>query len=347
MNPESLTNRDLQIASKIRRVLVTGGGGFLGKAIVKLLRKKAYEVRSFNRRTYPELEKLHVEQVQGDISNRNAVNQACQGMDLVFHVAAKTGIWGNYRSYFATNVIGTQNVIAACRDRGIPYLVHTSSPSVAYNENAVQGADESLPYPSNYLTHYQKTKFLAERAVVQASSEALKTIILRPRLIWGPGENQMIPRIIARANRLIQVGDNRNLIDTIYIDNAAEAHMLAAERLQQNHALSGNIYFISQDQPIYCWEMINRILAAAGKSPVKRSIPAGLAYALGAVMEIIFYIMRLSGEPQMTRFLARELSQSHYFDIKAAKKDLGYLPRVSIDEGFERLKLWLESEPQQ
>jgi len=344
MKPDGLTNGELQKASNLRRVLVTGGGGFLGQAIVKLLRKKAYEIRSFSRSTYPELENLQVEQVQGDISDANAVEQACKGMDLVFHVAAKTGVWGNYRSYFATNVIGTQNVIAACMARGISYLVHTSSPSVAYNENAVQGADESLPYPSNYLTNYQKTKFLAEQAVVQASSKTLKTIVLRPRLIWGPGENQMIPRIIARANRLVQVGENRNLIDTIYVDNAAEAHVLAAEKLQQNHALSGNIYFISQDQPIYCWEMINRILEAAGKSPVKRSIPAGLAYALGAVMEIIFKLLRLSGEPQMTRFLSRELSQSHYFNINAAKKDLGYVPRVSIDEGFERLKLWFESE---
>ncbi len=330
----------------MRHVLVTGGGGFLGQAIVKLLRKKGHVVRSFNRRKYPELENLQVEQIQGDISDPHAIDMACKGMDLVFHVAAKTGIWGKYQAYFSTNVQGTRNIIASCLKHGIQYLVHTSSPSVAYNENKTEGADESIPYPKKYLTHYQKTKFLAERDVIQAAGNTFKTIVLRPRLIWGPGDNQLAPRIIARAKQLIQVGDGQNLVDIVYIDNAANAHILAAEKLRTNPALSGNVYFISQDEPTNLWDMINKILQAAGKPPVKKSIPARPAYVLGAMLELIYKSLRLQVEPKMTRFLANELSQAHWFDISAAKNDLGYVPTVTIEEGLKRLKVWLDNEYQ-
>jgi nucleoside-diphosphate-sugar epimerase len=326
---------------KADRILVTGGGGFLGQAIVRCLRKKGLSVRTLNRNRYPELEKLQVEQIQGDIAELAVVDRACRGMDLVFHTAAKPGIWGDYAAYFNTNVTGTQNVIAACRKHEIRYLVHTSSPSVAYNKNGVQGGDESMPYPKQYLTHYQKTKAMAEQAVIQASSEFLKTVVLRPRLIWGPGDNHLIPRILARADKLAQVGNGRNPVDTIYIDNAAEAHVLAAEKLQQNQALSGKVYFVSQDKPIALWEMINRILQAGGKKPVTRSIPAGPAYALGACIELTYHLLRISREPMMTRFLALELSQPHWFDISAAKRDLGYRPGVSTEEGLKRLQSWL------
>jgi nucleoside-diphosphate-sugar epimerase len=335
--------RKEQPSLRAGHILITGGGGFLGQAIVRLLRKEGVDVRTLNRNHYPELEELKVEQIQGDIADFNVVERACRGMDLVFHVAAKPGIWGSYSGYFNPNVIGTRNIITACRSQGIRYLVHTSSPSVAYNDNAVEGGDESIPYPERYLTNYQKTKALAERAVIQASDDSLKTIVLRPRLIWGPGDNHLIPRILARADKLVRVGNGRNLVDTIYIDNAAEAHVLAAEKLQQNHALSGKVYFISQDDPIALWEMINRILEAGGKPPVTQSMPAGLAYALGALIELAYRLLGLSREPKMTRFLSLELSQPHWFDITAAKRDLGYRPGVSIDEGLERLKSWLKS----
>jgi nucleoside-diphosphate-sugar epimerase len=328
----------------IHHILVTGGGGFLGQAIVRRLIKNGHMVRSFNRRKYPELENDHIEQIQGDVSDSHAVDLACRGIDLVFHVAAKTGYWGKYQDYYMTNVLGTRNVIASCLKQNIRYLVHTSSPSVAYNAAPIEGADESIPYPKTYLTHYQKTKFLAEQDVIEASGDGLRTIILRPRLIWGPGDNQLAPRIIASAKQLVQVGDGKNLVDTVYIENAADAHILAAEKLQTNSALSGNVYFISQDEPIYLWDMMNNILQAGGKAPVKKSIPAGLAYLLGAILEMIYKIFSLKFEPKMTRFLANEFSQAHWFDIGAAKRDLGYEPRVTIEEGLRHLKEWLESE---
>ena len=162
-------------------------------------------------------------------------------------------------------------------------------------------------------------------------------MILRPHLIWGPGDPHLAPRILARARRLRRVGDGTNKVDTIYIDNAAHAHVLAMEKLMQNPGLSGRIYFISQDDPVFLWEMIDRILAAGGKPPVGKTISPKAAYAAGAVLETVFKLLKISREPPMTRFVAKELASSHWFDITAAKKDLGYAPKVSTEEGLRRL----------
>jgi nucleoside-diphosphate-sugar epimerase len=323
------------------RVLVTGGGGFLGSAIVSMLVQRGDRVRSFSRRFYPKLDQMAVEQIQGDIRDHAAVLDACAGIDLVFHVAAKPGISGDYKEYFGINVTGTKNIIAACRLLNINRLVYTSSPSVVFDGSHMEGVNESVPYPSTYHAHYPKTKAMAEKMVVRADNEGLNTIILRPHLIWGPNDNHLIPRIIKKADRLRIIGDGKNLVDTIYIDNAAGAHILAADHLKKKPGLSGNIYFISQDDPIPAWDMINAILHAAGLKPVTRSIPIRTARMIGALCEAFYRVLPLKGEPPMTRFLADELSTSHWFDISAAKKDLGYYPKVSIQEGLHRLTEWL------
>jgi len=333
---ESMINKSSE------RVLVTGGGGFLGGAIVKRLVERGDLVISFSRRFYPELEAMGVEQIQGDIGDSTAVERAFRKVALVFHVAAKPGVWGDYSTYYRTNVIGTRNVIAACKQHGVSRLIYTSSPSVVFNGTDMEGVDEFVPYPETYHAHYPKTKAMAEQAVIAAGDEGLKTIILRPHLIWGPQDNHLVPRIIERANRLVKVGDGRNLVDTIYIDNAADAHVQAADRLEQNHHLSGRVYFISQDDPVLLWEMVDNILKAAGLSPVQRSISGNTAWMIGAALEILYKVFKISGEPRMTRFLADELSTTHWFDIGAAKKDLGYKPKISIKEGLFRLEKWLQ-----
>ncbi|MDI6688551.1 MAG: NAD-dependent epimerase/dehydratase family protein [Desulfobacterales bacterium] len=324
-----------------QNVLVTGGGGFLGKAIVRRLVERGEHVRSFSRGFYPELDYMGVEQVQGDLEDKDAVEAACKGIDLVFHVAAKTGVWGDYSEYFKTNVTGTNNVIAACIKHKVPRLVYTSSPSVVFNGTDMQGVDESVPYSNKFCAHYPKTKAIAEQNVINAARGDLMTIVLRPHLIWGPRDNHLVPRIISRAKRLVIVGDGKNLVDTIYIDNAVDAHILAADRLEKNHKLSGNVYFISQGEPVFLWDMVNDILKAAGFAPVNRSISRRTAWAIGAMLEACFKIFKLPGEPQMTRFVAEELATAHWFDISAAKKDLGYVPRVSTKEGIRRLEDWL------
>jgi len=326
-----------------QNILVTGGGGFLGKAIVKRLVEAGENVRSFSRSFYPELKSMGVDQIQGDIGDNAAVIKACNGIQTVFHVAAKTGVWGNYKDYYKTNVIGTENVIAACNIHNISRLVYTSSPSVVFNGMDMKGVDGSVPYSDHFHAHYPKTKAIAEQLVVSASTDKLRTIILRPHLIWGPEENNFVPRIIAKAGWLKVVGNGRNLVDTVYIDNAADAHILAAENLDKNPDISGNVYFISQDEPVLLWGLINAILKAAGLGPVKGSIPKQMAWLLGAAFEFLYKILHIKKEPPMTRFVAYELATSHWFDISAAKRDLGYSPRVSTKEGLRLLENWLKN----
>ena len=327
------------------QVLVTGGGGFLGGAIVRQLTARGARVRSLSRQHYPELEQAGVEQVQGSLTDSEKVGAAVRGCELVFHVAAKAGIWGRYEDYYQTNVVGTENVLNACRQQGVRRLVYTSSPSVVFNGQDMEGVDESAPYPEHYEAHYPKTKALAEQWVIAANDNSLATVSLRPHLIWGPGDNHLVPRILAkgRAGQIRRIGRRDNLVDSIYIDNAAEAHLLAAEKLYPGSPVAGKVYFISQDQPMSVWELINRILACGGVPPVTKSISPGLAYFAGSVCESVYKGLGIQSEPRMTRFVARELSTAHWFDISAAKEDFGYRPKVSIEEGMKRLADHLKS----
>jgi len=326
---------------KSRKILVTGGGGFLGGAIVRLLMKRGERVRSFSRGFYPELDNMGVEQVQGDMADKDAVERACQDIGLVFHVAAKPGVWGEYADYFRTNVAGTRNVIAGCRKHGISGFVHTSSPSVIFNGEDMEGVDESVPYPETFHAHYPKTKAMAEQHVLEAAKKGLRAVILRPHLIWGPRDNHLVPRILAKAKQLIRVGHGENLVDTVYITNAADAHILAADKLKENPEISGRIYFISQGEPVLLWDMVDAILRAGGFPPVRRSMPREAAWIIGMVLEFVYKTFRIQSEPRMTRFIAEELSAAHWFDIGAAKRDLGYVPEVSTEEGLRRLEAWL------
>lgn len=322
------------------KVLVTGGGGFLGGAVVRALVARGDVVRSLSRQTYPELAAQGVEQLQGDLADAAAVSRAVQGCEAVFHVAAKPGIWGEYADYYRTNVTGTANVIAACLERGVQRLIYTSSPSVVFDGRDMEGVDESVPYPPHYEAHYPKTKALAEQAVIAANGDRLATVSLRPHLIWGEGDNHLLPRMLARAKagQLRRIGRQDKLIDTIHVDNAAEAHLLAADRLFPGAPISGKVYFISQGEPVPMWTMVNRLLQAAGAPQVTRAVPVSLALGLAVAFETFHRLVGSGSEPRLTRFLVRELATAHWFDISAARRDLGYVPRVSIDQGIERLR---------
>ncbi len=323
-------------------VLVTGGGGFLGLAVVRGLVARGDRVRSYSRSAHAELKALGIEQVQGDIADRRALARACAGVDAVFHTAAKPPPWGRRAAYQRTNVLGTANVIAACRQNGVPRLIHTSTPSVIFDGRDLEGVDESVPYPARHTCVYAATKALAEQAVIRAADEGLKTIVLRPHEIWGPGDPHFVPRILARAHRLRRIGDGRNRVDTTYIDNAAEAHLLAADALNADPSLAGRAYFISQGEPVPAWDMIDAILNAAGQGPVQGQVSHRLARTMGLLFEKLYEWLPLAGEPPMTRFVADALATSHWFDIGAARRDLGYAPRVSTAEGLRRLAAWLQ-----
>ena len=327
------------------KALVTGGGGFLGGVIVRMLRERGDQVRSFSRGEHPALAAIGAEQLQGDLADRDAVLKAAEGCDTVFHVAAKAGIWGSYPDFYRANVTGTENIIAACQGLGIRTLVYTSSPSVVFDGRDVEGGDESLPYPPRFEAHYPETKALAEQLVLAAASPTLATVALRPHLIWGPGDNHLVPRIVAkgRAGKLRQIGTRPCLVDTVYVDNAARAHLQAADRLTPDSQISGKAYFISNGQPLPLWEMVNRILAAADVTPVTGSISPQLAYAAGCICECLWGTLRLAGEPPMTRFVAHELATAHWFSIEAARRDFGYQPEISIEEGLLRLRRWFQA----
>ena len=287
--------------------LVTGGGGFLGGAIVRQLAARGDRVRSLSRGRYPALDALGVEQIQGDVADAGAVDAAVAECDIVFHVAAKAGVWGRYAEYHRANVVGTQNVLSACRKHGVRRLVYTSSPSVVFDGRDMEGVDESVPYPEHYEAAYPKTKAEAERLVLAANGPDLATVALRPHLIWGPGDNHLTPRILerGRAGRLRRIGRANKRIDATYIDNAADAHLLAGDRLAPGSPIAGNAYFISNGEPIPLWDLINHILATGGIPPVTRTIPVWLAYAAGWLMEMTYTAFRRRDEPPMTRFVAR------------------------------------------
>ena len=322
------------------KALVTGGGGFLGLAIVRRLVKQGTAVRSFSRRGHDALDALGVEQRQGDLAEAAAVSEAVAGCDVVFHVAAKPGIWGPYEEYHLANVVGTSNVIAACREHRVSRLVYTSSPSVVFDGRDMEGVDESVPYPIRFAAHYPKTKAAAEQLVRAANDARLGTVSLRPHLIWGPGDNHLLPRLVARARagQLRRIGRARKQVDTTYIDNAAEAHLLAAEKLTPGAAIAGKVYFIAQGEPMDLWEMINRLLEAVGAPTVWRTIPTGVALGLAWCFEHLHALLHRPGEPRLTRFVVKELCTSHWFDLSAARRDLGYRPTVSIAEGLHRLR---------
>jgi nucleoside-diphosphate-sugar epimerase len=257
----------------------------------------------------------------------------------VFHVAAKAGIWGSYRDFYQANVVGTEHVIAACQSNKISRLVYTSSPSVVFDGSDVEGGNESLPYPATFEAHYPATKAVAEQLALGANSPELAVAALRPHLIWGPGDNHLTPRILdkGRAGKLCRIGTRANLVDTVYVDNAARAHLLVADRLSPGSAVAGKAYFISNGEPLPLWEMVNRILASANIPPVTRSISPAMAYRIGCICEWLWGTFKLGGEPPMTRFVAHELASAHWFNISAARRDFGYNPEISINEGLARL----------
>jgi 2-alkyl-3-oxoalkanoate reductase len=338
-----------------RPVLVTGGTGFLGRRLVERLLAQGRTVAVLGRSPAPDLAARGVRCIRASLDDAAAVENACAGMATVFHVAAKVGVWGRYEDFFRTNVLGTRAVIAGCRRHAVPHLVHTSTPSVVYNGRDLAGADESLPLTTDCPSPYPLTKALAEREVLAATDAGLKTVALRPHLIWGVGDPHLVPRVLARARagRLRIVGHGENRVDMVHVENAVDAQLLAEAALEKGHGsrdaspgapgCAGRAYFITNGEPVLLWEWINGLLTALGEPPVARRISLGAASALGAACEVLWRALPLRGDPPMTRFIAAELAKDHWFNLAAARRDLGYAPRVSMAEGTRELIAQLRS----
>ena len=320
------------------RALVTGGGGFLGRHIVEQLLARGDEVTSYSRSARPELQAIGVRTIQGDVRDRQALTAACAGIDALFHVVARWGEWGPWEPFYAVNVGGAENAIAACRAQGVPRLIYTSSPSVVFDYRPQMGCDESLPYPERFESHYAHTKAIAEQRVLAANDGALLTVALRPHLIFGPRDNLLIPGIIERGSKGLvpQIGPGDNTVDLTYVEDAARAHLLAADALAPGSPAAGSAYFITQDEPVVAWKWINDLLARFGFGPVRAKIPLWLALAACDVLAFAYRVLPLRGQPPFNRIMAYELAYSHYYDISRARHDLGYAPQYTMDQALDR-----------
>jgi nucleoside-diphosphate-sugar epimerase len=332
------------------KALVTGAGGFLGGGLAKALRARGDEVRGFSRGEYPHLTELGVEHVRGDVGDAEAVARAVEGVDVVFHVAAKVSASGAYEEFHATNVVGAKNVVEACQAAGVKALVYTSTPSVAFGPEDIEGADESIGYSEHFDALYAQTKAEAEKQVLAADGESLRTVAIRPHIVWGPGDTSLLPRVLERGRagilRRIEDGGPPKRVDITYIDDAVQAHLLAAEKLlaggEVADTIAGKPYFVSSGSPVEIWSFVDRLLGAAKIPPVKKSVSPKMAMAAGWVFETVHNVLGRDGEPRMSTWIVRELTTSRWFDISAAKRDLGYEPKVDLEEGLRRLTAWLD-----
>lgn len=319
------------------KTLVTGGGGFLGRYIVEALQAQGHEVAVLCRGDYPFLRKQGVRLIQADLADEQAVKQACEGIERVFHVASRTGPWGAYEDFHRTNVQGTRKLIDACRAADVHKLIYTSSPSAVIGFDDLRGVNEACPYPARAISAYQHTKMLAEQMVLAANAPGgLVTTALRPHAIWGPRDTQLLPALIERhrASKLVRVGTGDNLISVSYVENAAAWHLQAADAAPTR--AGGKVYFVNEAEPVNMWQWIDRLLVSIGLPPVRKQVSYRTAHTLGALSEAVFSCLPQLGEPRLTRALAAVCAKDHYFDITAAQRDIGLHSPVSMSEAHRR-----------
>jgi 2-alkyl-3-oxoalkanoate reductase len=318
------------------RVLLTGSTSLLGAGVVRALHARGDEVVVLQRHPAAVAAECAVTEFLGDLSDAAAVGRAMRDAEAVIHLAARVGVVGSAAQFHETNVIGTRTVLDAARAHGVARLVLISSPSVAHSGSALAGGGAEPADPQHAKGHYSRSKAQAELEVLAADTPELATIAVRPHLIWGPGDTQLVGRIVdrARSGRLALVGGGRALIDTTYIDNAVDAVVAA---LDHAHAGHGQAFVVSNGEPRTVAELVERICVAAGVEAPTRHVPRSLAWSGGAVAEGLWWLGRRTDDPPMTRFLAGQLATAHWFDQRSVRLVLEWAPRVSLDEGFARL----------
>lgn len=339
-------------------VLVTGGTGFLGSHLVERLLAAGRTVTVVSRQPRPELEAKGLRVVVGALHNPAVCADAVRDVTTVFHVAARVGVWGKLADFYRDNVVATETLLAAAQAAEVSRFIHTSTPSVVYNGKDLAGADESLPLTTDCPSPYPLTKAQAEAAVIAANRAGFATTALRPHLIWGIGDPHLVPRILARARagRLRIVGDGQNRVDMVHITNATQAHLDAERALSRQvchlpdnksaaSGPAGKAYFITNDEPVNLWEWINELLVALREPPITKRLSLPAASRVGTVCETLWNLLPLKGEPPMTRFIAAELAKDHWFDLTAAKRDLGYEPEINMEAGTTELIEHLKSQP--
>ena len=321
------------------KVLITGAGGFLGRYIAEFLIADGHEVNNFSRRPHPELSVLGIPTILGDLKNSNEVLAAIKGHHAVIHTASMVSMWGRYPDFHQTNVVGTQNIIDACRRYNIEKLVYTSTPSVVFKRDDLCHVNENCPYNQNFLSFYAQTKMMAEKLVLQANSNRLATIALRPHLIFGPRDPHILPKLVERAQRgqLKRIGDGKNLVDVTYVENAAHAHLQALYRMSIQNPICGKAYFLGQEKPVPLWKFIDELIAIKKLPPIKSGLSFSSAFFLGGVLEKTYRLFSIyKKEPPMTRFIALSLAKSHYFDQQNARNAFAYHPSINMHEALRK-----------
>ncbi len=314
-------------------VLVTGASGFLGRAVASELVAAGHEVRTLQRR--PSTVDGATDFL-GSITDPEYVSRAMDGAEGVIHLAAKVSLAGDARAFHTVNVEGTEIVVAAAEAAGVTRLVYVSSPSVAHAGSALAGVGAEPASPESARGDYARTKAEAELLALARDSDAMRVVAIRPHLVWGPGDTQLVGRIVERARRgrLPLLNGGTALIDTIYIDNAASGIVAALHRADIAH---GKAFVLTNGEPRPVGDILAAICLSAGVQPPRWSIPAGLGRTVGTIVERIWAVRPGADEPPMTRFLAEQLSTAHWFDQRDTRLALDWSPAVSLDEGLRRL----------
>jgi len=318
------------------RVLVTGASGLLGGAVAAAVRDAGHEVTTFQRRPSGV---DGVTDLRGTVTDAAAITAAVTGQDAVVHLAAKVSLTGDAADFERVNVGGSATVVEAMRMAGVPRMVFVSSPSVAHAGSSIVGDDALAADPGRARGDYARTKALAERATLAADSDGLRVVAVRPHLVWGPGDTQLVERIVARAasGRLPLLDHGAALIDSTYVDNAASGIAAALERVDAVH---GNAYVLTNGEPRPVADLLAGIARAGGAPAPRLRVPSAVARAAGSVVEAVWRVRPGEDEPPMTRFLAEQLSTAHWFDQRRTQRDLRWTPTVSVDEGLRRLAAW-------
>jgi nucleoside-diphosphate-sugar epimerase len=327
------------------KVLVTGATGFLGKALARRLQSRGDEVTALGRNTIvlAELEKEGIRPCRADLADGETIKAACHGHDVVFHAGALSSAWGPARLFYEANVIGTQNVIAGCEAARVRRLVYVSTPSIYFRFESRLDVREDAPLPAVAVNEYARTKLLAEQEVDRAFTRGLPVISIRPRAIFGEGDNAILPRLINRlqTGHMRVIGDGQNITDLTYVENVVDALLLCANAPE---ALLGYKYNITNGEPLPLWDLIRKVCEALGYEFPRRRISYPVALGLATGMEMVNSLLPGRPEPLLTRYMVGVLAKSTTLDISAARRDLGYAPRISVEEGFQRFMLWCKNQ---
>ena len=337
------------------RILFTGASGLLGRESVLALLRAGYDVRVFQRgdsgiaALLPDSIRPRFEQVRGDITNAQAVDLAMTGVNGVVHAAAKVSVSGEWADYERINIEGTRTLLQAALNHSVGSFLYISSPSVAHAGAAIVGDGAGVASPEHARGNYARSKAAAELLALEANGTALpgsgvlRVGALRPHLMWGPGDTQLVERILERsaAGRLPLLSGGTGLIDTLYIDNAADAVVRGYQRLD---AFAGRALVVTNGQPRTIAELLGGFCEAVGVPAPRFSVPAKVAALAGKVIERVWERLpknvTAGDEPPMTEFLAEQLSTAHWFDQRRTRELLQWEPSVSIEEGYERLGLF-------